>query len=323
MPAPSPQLLHFSTEMLPQRDRFAAFREEFSRRVLNVEWVDHSGGKPRVDLAFFNFGAVAGGTLGATAAEFARDVRHVKDGIGDFMLHIVVAGRLHTSHAGEDGFTPTGSGYFLDQGRPQISVGAGYVKVRNITVSPAALKPLVANPGDRAGEIVRPGPGLHLLERYLASLETLQVLPSSELCQVIGLHLVDLVAAALGPTAEGREIIENRGLKAARRYAILSAIARQADNPALDVDKVARQHGISRRSLQRLLEETGKSFTEHLVERRLESAYAMLGDQRCSHLRIIDVAFAAGFGDVSHFNRLFQRRFGETPSGVRALSAGL
>jgi len=80
---------------------------------------------------------------------------------------------------------------------------------------------------------------------------------------------------------------------------------------------VAGTLGLSRRYVQQLLEETGKSFTERLVERRLDRAFAMLTDRRCPHLAIIDIAFAAGFGDVSHFNRVFRRRFGETPSGVR------
>ena len=43
----------------------------------------------------------------------------------------------------------------------------------------------------------------------------------------------------------------------------------------------------------------------------------MLTDSRYLQLAIIDIAFAAGFGDVSHFNRMFRRRFGDTPSGVR------
>jgi AraC-like DNA-binding protein len=44
----------------------------------------------------------------------------------------------------------------------------------------------------------------------------------------------------------------------------------------------------------------------------------MLTDRRYLHLQIIDVALAVGFNDVSHFNRMFRRRFGDTPSGVRA-----
>jgi AraC-like DNA-binding protein len=46
----------------------------------------------------------------------------------------------------------------------------------------------------------------------------------------------------------------------------------------------------------------------------------MLTDPRHLHLPITDIAFAVGFGDVSHFNRMFHKRFGETPSGVRAAS---
>jgi transcriptional regulator GlxA family with amidase domain len=43
-----------------------------------------------------------------------------------------------------------------------------------------------------------------------------------------------------------------------------------------------------------------------------------LTNPRCLHLAVIDIALAAGFGDVSHFNRMFRRRLGDTPPGVRA-----
>ncbi len=36
------------------------------------------------------------------------------------------------------------------------------------------------------------------------------------------------------------------------------------------------------------------------MERRLERSFAMLSDRRCLHMAIIDVAFAVGFGEVSH-----------------------
>jgi AraC-like DNA-binding protein len=185
-------------------------------------------------------------------------------------------------------------------------------------VQAAALKTLVSHPEDLAGRPLRPGPALRLLDGYLRSLTSLEEPPPPDLAPIIGVHLLDLAAAALGPTAEAVEIVAKRGVKAARLRAILTEVARRFSDPDFDLDNVAGALGLSRRYVQQLLEETGKSFTEHLVERRLERAFAMLTDRRCLHLAIIDIAFAAGFGDVSHFNRMFRRRFGETPSGVRA-----
>jgi AraC-like DNA-binding protein len=138
------------------------------------------------------------------------------------------------------------------------------------------------------------------------------------LAPIIGVHVLDLVAATLGPTAEAKEVVANRGVRAARLRAILAEIGRRSGDPGFDLDKAAGALGLSRRYVQRLLEETGRSFTAHLVERRLERAFAMLTDRRYLHLAIIDIAFAAGFGDVSHFNRMFRRRFGETPFGARS-----
>jgi AraC-like DNA-binding protein len=111
-------------------------------------------------------------------------------------------------------------------------------------------------------------------------------------------------------------------VKAARVRAIMAEIARRFSDPDFDLDNVARTLGLSRRYVQQLLQETGKSLHEHLVERRLERSFAMLTDRRYLHLAIIDIAFAVGFGDVSHFNRVFRRRFAETPSDVRAAAIG-
>ncbi len=203
-------------------------------------------------------------------------------------------------------------GHFGDQGQPQRGLGPGGGTTRSIIMRAAALKTLVLHPEDLAGHPVHPGPALCLLDGYLRSLTSLEEPPSPELAPIIGVHLLDLVAAALGPTAEAAEIVAKRGVKAARVQAILAEIARRFSEPDFDLDNVASTLGLSRRYVQQLLEETGKSFTEHLVERRLERSFAMLTDRR------FDIAFAAGFGDVSHFNRVFRRRFGETPSGVRA-----
>jgi AraC-like DNA-binding protein len=314
----SSRLLRISTEILPERERFSAFREEFARRVLKMDVIDHSDGHPRIDVTFMPLGEAAVGTLAATPVEFIRHKHHLKDRSDGFVLQIVETGPIHFTHVGEERTFDAGAAHFLDQERPLRGFGPHHAGIRNIAVRAAALKTLVAHPEDLAGRAVRPGPALHLLDGYLRSLTSLEEPPSSELAPVIGVHLLDLVAAALGPTAEAAEIVAKRGVKAARLRAILAEVARRFSEPDFDLDDVAGRLGLSRRYVQQLLEETGKSFTEHLTECRLERAFAMLTDRRCLHLAIIDIAFAAGFGDVSHFNRVFRRRYGETPSGVRA-----
>jgi AraC-like DNA-binding protein len=318
VPPTSSRLLRISTEMLPERERFAAFQEEFAQRILKMDVIDHSAKCPRMELTFMPLGPVAVGALVSTPIEFIRRHHHLKDCSDDFRLDIIAAGQIQFSHAGEERIYGTGGAHLVDQGRPFQAFGLCDGGVRNITVQAAALKTLVAHPEDLAGPPVHPGPALGLLDGYLRLLTSLEEPPPPELVPIIGVHLLDLVAAALGPTAEAAELVAKRGVKAARVRAILAEIGRRCSDPDFNLDSVARTLGLSRRYVQQLLEETGKSFTEHLVERRLERAFAMLSDHRCLHLAIINIAFAVGFSDVSHFNRMFRRRFGETPSGVRA-----
>jgi hypothetical protein len=43
--------------MLPERERFSMFREEFARQKLALDVIDHSGGRPRIDVTYLPLGA--------------------------------------------------------------------------------------------------------------------------------------------------------------------------------------------------------------------------------------------------------------------------
>jgi AraC-like DNA-binding protein len=316
----SSHLLRWSTEMLPERARFSTFREEFARLNLALDVIDHSGGRPRIDVTYLPLGAVGVCRLVATPAEFIRDKHHLKNSSDHFGLNIVETRPVQLAIAGQERVYDRGSACLIDRGRPLRVFGPRGSSVRFVIVQAAALKSLAAHPEDLSGRPVRPGPALRLLEGYLRSLASLGEPRSSELASTIGVHLLDLVAATLGPTAEAANIVTERGVKAARLQAILAEVAQRFSDPNFDLNNVAGALGMSRRYVQKLLEGTGKSFTEHLAGCRLERAFAMLTDPHHLHLAIIDIAFAVGFGDVSHFNRMFRRHFGETPSGVRAAS---
>ena len=79
------------------------------------------------------------------------------------------------------------------------------------------------------------------------SLESLGEPRSLELASTIGVHLLDLVAATLGPTAEAVNIVTERGVKTARLQAILVEVARRFSDPNFDLDNVPGALAMSRR----------------------------------------------------------------------------
>ncbi|HEX3939574.1 MAG TPA: helix-turn-helix transcriptional regulator [Xanthobacteraceae bacterium] len=105
--------------------------------------------------------------------------------------------------------------------------------------------------------------------------------------------------------------------RTARRAAILRTIENRSGDPNLSAVAVAKLLGVTPRYVHLLLEGTGRSFTHHLVERRLEKAAMMLRDARWGPRKIADIAVEAGFTDLSYFNRAFRRRFGLTPTQMR------
>lgn len=105
--------------------------------------------------------------------------------------------------------------------------------------------------------------------------------------------------------------------RANRRAAILRAIENRSGDPNLSAAAVAKLLGITPRYVHLLVADTGRSFTHHLLERRLERAALMLRDSRWEQRKIADIAVEAGFTDLSYFNRAFRRRFGLTPTEMR------
>jgi AraC-like DNA-binding protein len=94
-------------------------------------------------------------------------------------------------------------------------------------------------------------------------------------------------------------------------------VAESFTEPGLTLAAVAQRQGVTPRYLQRLLERSGTSFSTHVNELRLQRAFALLTEPHANTRRIADIALQAGFSDISHFNRLFRARFGDTPTGVR------
>jgi AraC-like DNA-binding protein len=192
---------------------------------------------------------------------------------------------------------------------------------RCVNLPRKALAPLVPEIDDVA---MRPIPGdseaLRLLIDYFVALDT-SPLATPELQHLAANHVLDLVAVMLGATRDAADVAQGRGMRAARLAAIKAGIAKNLHGVGLSIDALAAQNGVSTRHVQLLFEDEGTTFTQFVLAERLARAHRILTDARFADRPISTIAFAAGFGDLSYFNRTFRRRFGATPSDVRAAAS--
>lgn len=81
------------------------------------------------------------------------------------------------------------------------------------------------------------------------------------------------------------------------------------------IEELAGMSTFSPNYLCRIFKEyTGKTLTEYLNERRIQSAMLLLST---SSKPVTEIANLAGFHDLSHFNHLFKRFAGKSPRGFR------
>ena len=149
------------------------------------------------------------------------------------------------------------------------------------------------------------------MRRHDAALMT----PELRHCGVTHIH--DLIAMALGATRDGAAIATGRGVRVARLRAIKADILENISNPRLTVTAVALRQHVTPRYIHMLFETEAITFSEFVLGQRLMRTHRMLFDPRFAGLNVSAIAFAAGFGDLSYFNRTFRRRFGATPSELR------
>ena len=172
--------------------------------------------------------------------------------------------------------------------------------------------------GRRSGDVLmklirRDSESLKLLLGYAKLLTKVELTSSLQTHAAVHRHLIDLTVLTATEPSLGES--EAGSVVGARRAIVLEYIASHFDDPGLSGPGLAQSLGISQRYVQRLLQETGKSFTERVNELRLDRAFALLAAAD-GNRRVSDIAFEVGFSDLAHFYRLFKSRFGDTPKGV-------
>jgi AraC-like DNA-binding protein len=310
-------LWSFSTRGMAPEARVAGLRNLHERGTLPIEPLP--GCVAQAEISRWALGSVGVilGKLGGLRQVVPPHAREFRDEVflGVNIAGMVVArqdGQELTPQAGdavlfsnaEAGFTST---------RPRSSQFLGLRLPRRI------LAPLVPNL-DRDSMRLIPGQthSLRLLVDYLCLLDLRQVPRSAGLDRAISTHILDLIALSVGAHQDAAAEAQGRGVRAARLHAIKADVASHFGEGDLSVAAVAARHSVTPRYIHKLFETEGATFSEYVLTCRLEFAHRLLTDRRLVGRPITSIAFDAGFSDLSHFNRMFRRRYNATPTEVRA-----
>jgi AraC-like DNA-binding protein len=136
--------------------------------------------------------------------------------------------------------------------------------------------------------------------------------------QAAAQHLADLVGLLLGTSREQNDLIAQSGFSAARLNLMKADVLRNLDKNDLTIESVAKASSLSGRQAQRLFASSGTTFSEFVLDQRLLLARRLLLQESNRHRKVSDIAYTVGFNDLSYFHRSFRRRFGMTPSDMRA-----
>lgn len=308
----------FSTDEYRQQDSVAAWREVFGQRIANLD-MQPFGDQPFRGEAFVRaLPDLSIGLVSSTANRITRTKALLADGSDDLILGIMLRGRaaIYQDKYG-DIIANAGDAVVWSNSSPGYSHYTDPIDFLSISIPRSALLPHLLHP-DKATPGIIPADNkvLRLLSLYVQAMQRATMPPALQ--SVAAMHVRDLVATMLGPTVDAAHIAARRGVSEARLRAIKIDIAANITQSGLSLHVMSERHGLSARTIGRLFNQEGTSFSDYVLDLRLARAHDLLANPLYDGKTISSIAVECGFGDISYFNNSFRRRYAATPSDVRA-----
>jgi AraC-like DNA-binding protein len=298
--------------------RYEWWREEFGRRWIGADFSPLADDYVATELSGSEHSFVTISRMRGSSLHIDRRNDIAEDTRGHRFLIVASGCRIRASQRGRSIDLSRGDMTLLSADEParvtQLTAGSRW----SVRISQQMLADACGNIEDK---ITRPILSTGVTKLLLHQIETAHRFgPKLDALadHATGLYLLDLVLLCLGAADDAAHLARERGLAMARLDAIKAEILRSLSRSDLALENVAANQRISSRYVQHLFARSGTSFTGFVLEQRLLLAYRLLRDPKNRARKISDIAIAAGFSDISYFNRAFRGRFERTPKDVRA-----
>jgi AraC-like DNA-binding protein len=310
---------YFSSDHLPEAERLAIYREVFGAFVVKLDLTPIDGRPFRELATFHTFDNLGIGFSETNGNIGIRTKALVADGNDDLVLCTNLGGLSLPSQRGRELTMRAGSATLIslgECGRQDFPEHTRYMWWR---IPRRTLGAFVANPEDMLlREVPADNEALRRLIDFTTTTLDQQKLRAPDRRRRFAAAVHDLLALAIGASDEAAEQARAGGLRAARLQAVKADAVVRLGDPGFTVAAAAARQRVTPRYVQALFESEGTTFSSFLLERRLARVNAALRDPQQAGRRISAIAHEAGFGDLSHFNRDFRRRYGASPSDIRA-----
>lgn len=309
--------LRFSTADITEGERVQCWREHCDRLSLQLDI------KPAHDIPFQacmmakSLPGLQLMTGRMSPARISRSRESLSDGNDDLVMVVNRKGSLKVAAAGKELILGEHDAVLMASDEVTVLDRATSGQSVAFRVSRAALSSISLDIDQAILRVVpRQTEPLRLLAHYAEGLFA-DVPLDPQFRNLAVSHVHDLIALAFGPKKQAGETTKTSALRAARLKAAKDFTARNSSSRELNVISVAQALGLTPRSLQRLFESDGTTFSEYLLEQRLARSFRMLSDLKHASLAVSTIAYDVGFGDLSYFNRSFRRVYGHTPRDLR------
>ncbi|MBA3981270.1 MAG: AraC family transcriptional regulator [Alcanivorax sp.] len=315
-------LIRFSTRDYARPERLEASRDMYAA-MAHVALDVARGEVPDIQARIRLLPGVSVALVECSSLSARRGAAQLADGSDDISLMLNPGGAggwiSHQRHHGEQA-SPVGFGCVGYNDLPgRVDFKGPRARFLSVAFSRDLLAPRVADLDRRASAALVPDTALRFMTQLALDLVDAPVdeLAPEGLTRTAG-ELLDMATLSLGGTPEARDLALRRGLAPLRLRAIKGDMAAHAGYGGLSLGWIARRHGVSAAYVRKLFEGDGTSFTDYLLELRLQRVYRQLGHPGYAARTTSALVFEAGFNNLSWFYRAFKRRFGVAPGEVRA-----
>lgn len=312
------RIVEFSTDHVPERDRIAYWREHYGQAMLRVDLEPAKNTAFEAKMSSITLPGLQLMEASSSPAVISRDGEYLADGNDGIILAINRTGSAMVSSCGRQQSLRPHEAILLSGSEATSFHRTTLGRSLTLSVPRAIFESSVTGVDDR---LMRPISGDHdalkLLGYYAGWLLDSGASMDSRLLSLSVRHAHDLLALAIGPTADFAETARTRGLRSARLKLAKSYIVAHSHRRETSVASVAANLNVTPRYVQRLFEADGTTFSEFLMRQRLVQAHRLLCDPNFRHAAISTIAYDVGFGDLSYFNRRFRRLYGFTPRDAR------